>query len=92
MQVAGYGRSSSVHFTPDPVGDLFFNGVSSDVARTLYSGGLQADASYNLGEKHTIRGGLMLLDESVSVHVHHRSLPGRRQRRSHRSCVPDQRQ
>jgi outer membrane receptor protein involved in Fe transport len=66
LQVAAYGRSSSVHFTPDPIGDLYFNGVSSDVARTLYSGGLQGDASYNLGEKHTIRGGLMLLDETVS--------------------------
>jgi outer membrane receptor protein involved in Fe transport len=68
LQVAGYGRMSRVHFTPDPVGDLFFDGVSSDVERTLYSGGLQADASYNLGEKHTIRGGAMLLDESVSAH------------------------
>src|SRR5271165_5544227 len=66
LQVAAYGRSSSVHFTPDPVGDLYFNGVASDVNRTLYSGGLQGDASYNLGDKHTIRGGLMLLDESVS--------------------------
>jgi outer membrane receptor protein involved in Fe transport len=68
LQVAGYGRMSRVHFTPDRVGDLFFDGVSSDVERTLYSGGLQADASYNLGEKHTIRGGAMLLDEAVSAH------------------------
>ena len=39
---------------PDPNGDLVFNGVASDVDRILYSGGLQADASYNLGDKHTI--------------------------------------
>jgi outer membrane receptor protein involved in Fe transport len=68
LQVAAYGRSSSVHFTPDPVGDLFFNGVASDVNRTLYSGGLQGDASYTLGENNTVRGGLMLLDEYVSSH------------------------
>ena len=68
LQVAAYGRASKVHFTPDPVGDLFFNGVASDVARTLYSGGLQADASYNLGEKNTVRGGMMLLEEAVSSH------------------------
>jgi outer membrane receptor protein involved in Fe transport len=67
LQVAAYGRVSTVHFTPDPLGDLFFNGVASDVARKLYSGGVQADASYNLGDKHTVRGGLMVLDESVSV-------------------------
>ena len=68
LQVAAYGRSSSVHFTPDPLGDLFFNGVASDVDRTIYSGGLQADASYALGDKHTLRGGLMLLDEVASTH------------------------
>jgi outer membrane receptor protein involved in Fe transport len=67
LQVAGYGRASSVHFTPDPVGDLFFNGVASDVDRKLYSGGFQADASYNLAENNTVRGGLMLLDESLSA-------------------------
>src|SRR5260221_3402769 len=69
LQVDCYGRSSKVHFKPDSVGDLFFDGVSSDVARTLYSGGLHADASYALGEKHTIRGGAMLLDEAVSAHT-----------------------
>ncbi|MGO9199959.1 MAG: TonB-dependent receptor [Limisphaerales bacterium] len=66
MQVAAFGRSSSVHFTPDPIGDLFLNGVASDVDRTLYSGGLQADASYALGDKHTLRGGVMIWEESVT--------------------------
>ena len=68
LQVAAYGRISTVHFRPDPVGDLFFDGTASDVDRRLYGGGLEADASYNLGEKHTVRGGMMLLDESVSAH------------------------
>jgi hypothetical protein len=66
MQVAAFARYSGVHFTPDPYGDLWLNGVASDVDRTLYSGGLQADASYALGDKHTLRGGVMLWDESVS--------------------------
>ena len=67
LQASVFGRNSSVHFTPDPMGDLFFNGVASDVDRKLYSGGLQADASYALGDKHTIRGGVMLLDEYLSA-------------------------
>jgi outer membrane receptor protein involved in Fe transport len=67
FQASVLGRSSGVHFTPDPVGDLFFNGVASDVNRRLYSGGLQADASYALGDKNTIRGGVMLLDEYLSA-------------------------
>ena len=66
-QASLFGRNSSVHFTPDPVGDLYFNGVASDVDRTLYSGGLQADASYELNDQHTFRGGIILQDESVQA-------------------------
>jgi hypothetical protein len=66
LQVAAFGRCSEVHFRPDPYGDLFLNGVASDVDRTLYSGGLQTDASYALGDKHTLRGGVMVWEESVT--------------------------
>ena len=64
-QISAYGRASGVHFRPDDIGDLYFNGVASDVERDLYSGGLQADASYQLTDNNTIRGGAMLLDEVV---------------------------
>ena len=68
LQVSTFGRNSDVHFTPDPVGDLVLNnGVASDVQRNLVSGGVQADASYELGDKHTLRGGAMVLDESVAA-------------------------
>jgi outer membrane receptor protein involved in Fe transport len=65
-QVSALGRNSAVHFTPDGVGDLYFNGVASDVNRRLYSGGLQADASYDLNDSHTLRGGGMFLGEYVT--------------------------
>ena len=57
-QASVFGRNSSVHFVPDSIGDLFYNGVASDVKRTLYSGGIQADASYELNDQHTFRGRL----------------------------------
>jgi outer membrane receptor protein involved in Fe transport len=66
-QASVFGRNSSVHFIPDPVGDLFFNGVASDVERDLYSGGIQFDASYELNDKHTFRGGVLFLDEMVQA-------------------------
>ncbi len=66
-QVSVVGRDSQVHFTPDPVGDLYFNGVASDVARKLQSAGLQVDASGSLGDQHTLRGGTMLLHESATT-------------------------
>ena len=65
-QASVFGRNSSVHFMPDQVGDLFYNGVASDVDRGLYSGGTQFDASYALGDEHTIRGGFMALEEYLS--------------------------
>jgi outer membrane receptor protein involved in Fe transport len=67
FQVSLFGRQSSVHFTPDPVGDLYFNGVASDTERTLYSGGIQGDGSYTLNDRHTLRAGFSLLDESVDA-------------------------
>jgi outer membrane receptor protein involved in Fe transport len=65
LEVSAIGRDSSVHFMPDPVGDLFFNGVASDVYRRLVSGGLQADASYYINDQHTVRGGMIFDGESV---------------------------
>ena len=66
-QVSAFGRDSSVHFRPDPVGDLYFNGVASDVDRRLLSAGVQGDGSYSVGDKHTLRAGFSFLDESVDA-------------------------
>jgi hypothetical protein len=66
-QLSAFGRDSSVHFTPDPVGDLYFNGVASDVDRTLHSVGVQGDASYGVSASQTVRAGFTFLDESVSA-------------------------
>jgi outer membrane receptor protein involved in Fe transport len=66
-QLSAFGRDSGVHFKPDPVGDLFFNGVASDVDRTLRSAGIQGDGSYGFAGPHTLRAGFSLLDESVSA-------------------------
>jgi outer membrane receptor protein involved in Fe transport len=67
LQVSAFGRDSGVRFTPDPVGDLYFNGVASDVGRTLYSAGWQGDGSYEASDRHTVRGGAIVLDESVDA-------------------------
>src|ERR1051326_4755856 len=70
LQVAPFARYSSVHFKPDTRGDLFFDGVASDISRTVYSGGLETDLSYALfGGKHTVRAGFMVLDESAPIHT-----------------------
>lgn len=65
-QISGFARASSVHFMPDPVGDLYFDGVASNVQRKLGSLGLQGDGSYALSGQHTLRGGVFLLNETVT--------------------------
>ena len=64
-QISVFGRASGLHFRPDQIGDVYFDGVASDVERKLYTGGLQADASYQLTDNNTLRGGAELLDEVV---------------------------
>ena len=64
-QVSLFTRYTSVHFTPDPIGDLVFNGVASDVLRSSFSTGLQGDGSYRLNDAHTLRMGLMASTENI---------------------------
>ena len=66
-QVSLFNRSSSVHYQPDPVGDLTYNGVAADVVRRNVASGLQFDASKVLNAQHTLRGGLFVQRERGSV-------------------------
>ena len=56
-QLSAFHQYSNLHFTPDPIGDLIFNGVASDTLRSNSSNGLQADAAYRLNPEHTLRFG-----------------------------------
>jgi outer membrane receptor protein involved in Fe transport len=67
FQVAAFTRYSTLHFMPDTVGDLVFNGIASDVYRRGFANGLQADAAYKLNDAHTLRGGFTVTGESTQV-------------------------
>ncbi len=58
VQAALFERYSTVLFTPDPEGDLIFNGLAGTENHSLNSQGLQIDASYTLNDQHTFRFGL----------------------------------
>lgn len=62
-QIAAYARKSSVRFDPDPVGDLVFTGVASQVYRSSFTTGVQGDASWKLNDTHTIRMGFSVSNE-----------------------------
>ncbi len=56
-QISAFARYSSLAFTPDPIGDLLFNGVSSTVYRSSFLNGIAEDTAYRLNEQHTLRFG-----------------------------------
>ena len=56
-QVSVFQKYSNLHFDPDPIGDLVFNGVASDTFRSNSASGIQLDAAYKLAADHTVRFG-----------------------------------
>ena len=67
VQLSSFSRYSSLHFQPDPVGDLLLNGVASDVHRSAFVNGFQGDGSYWLSEAHTLRAGFTVSGEYTQV-------------------------
>ncbi len=54
-----YTRYGQIRFTPDPIGDLIFQGIAANVENSFFTNGIQLDASYSLDNGHTIRGGFL---------------------------------
>ncbi len=72
-QVSAFHQYSELHFTPDALGDLIFNGVASDTLRSNSANGVQFDLGYKLNTNHMLRAGLAYTrqttqsDNSVAV-------------------------
>jgi outer membrane receptor protein involved in Fe transport len=75
-QIAVYSRYADVHFVPDIVGDLEFNDVASDVTRESVLNGIQADASYLVNDRHTLRFGFAVSAEQTNINTIYTVLPG----------------
>src|SRR6516164_1142683 len=66
-QISYFTRYNNLHFIPDPVGDLFLNGIASDISRQSYTNGFQGDASYAINPAHTLRAGFFVSAEQIWV-------------------------
>ncbi len=76
LQIAPFIRYSRTSFSPDPTGgDIIFNGFSDASRLSSLAYGVQADASYKLAERHTLRGGLFFQNERTRSLVTSRVLP-----------------
>jgi outer membrane receptor for ferrienterochelin and colicin len=66
-QVSAFSKYSTLRFSPDVYGDLFFNGNSQYALRQDFTNGIQAEGSYKLTSMHTIRGGVIVSAERTSA-------------------------
>jgi outer membrane receptor for ferrienterochelin and colicins len=57
-------RYTSLHFSPDPIGDLLYNGIAQDAFKDDTALAWQTDGSYQLGAAHTLRAGLFFQHDS----------------------------
>jgi outer membrane receptor protein involved in Fe transport len=57
-QLSAFHQYSELHYFPNPIGDLIYNGVASNTLRSNSASGLQFDGSYKLNPDHTLRAGL----------------------------------
>jgi outer membrane receptor protein involved in Fe transport len=67
-QVSVFGRYSTLAFSPDEIGDILYDGVSQTASKSDTAGGIQAEGSYRLNDRHTLRGGIIVeIDHSTSA-------------------------
>jgi outer membrane receptor protein involved in Fe transport len=67
LQLAYFARYSDLHFTPDKVGDIIFNGVASNVERRSFVNGVQGDGSYRFNDANTLRSGFYVSGERTTA-------------------------
>ena len=67
LQLAAFTQYSNILYSPDRTGDLIFNGVASNVNRSIVSNGIEADTSYKLNDQHTLRSGLLFTAAQATV-------------------------
>jgi hypothetical protein len=67
VQTSVTARYSSLSFTPDPLGDILFDGIAQNAYKQNVAYAIQSDAAYRLSDAHTLRTGVFLQsDHSIS--------------------------
>jgi len=67
VQFSLFTRYSSLNYSPDWLGDLLFNGIAQQAARTDTAYGVQTDGSWKINEQHTLRFGLLVQQETTTA-------------------------
>jgi hypothetical protein len=75
LQLAAFTRYSATLFTPDDEGDLIFTGLAGRIDRSIFSNGIQFDASWAINDSNVLRGGFLLTVESANVQTNNQVFP-----------------
>ncbi len=62
-QTSAILRYSSMRYSPDWLGDLVYNGIAQQAARSVFSSGVQSDVTWRVSRAHTVRGGVQAYGE-----------------------------
>ncbi|GBQ87968.1 TonB-dependent outer membrane receptor [Gluconacetobacter johannae DSM 13595] len=57
LQTSAFVRYSSLRYSPDMLGDLVYNGIAQQAARSVFSSGSQSDVTWRINRRHTMRFG-----------------------------------
>ena len=68
-------RYTTLHFAPDWLGDLLYNGIAQDAYKSDTAFGGQTDGSYQLSDAHTVRAGFYLQHDSARSNTTSQALP-----------------
>jgi outer membrane receptor protein involved in Fe transport len=60
LQASLFARYSTLRYSPDVVGELLYNGIAQAARKTDLAIGTQVEASYDLNDAHTLRGGMVV--------------------------------
>ena len=74
-QISVFNRASTLRFSPDWTGDLLFNGIAQQASRTDVATGIQADGSWRLNDRHTLRAGFLTQIEQATADTTSSVLP-----------------
>jgi outer membrane receptor protein involved in Fe transport len=66
LQISVFNRTSTLHFTPAPIGDLLFNGIAQQASRQDVATGLQGDGRWRINDQHTLRAGFLAQIEQAA--------------------------
>ena len=68
-------RYTSLHFDPDLVGDLLYNGIAQNAFKNDTAIGWQTDGAYRLNDAHTLRAGVYYQHDSSNSDTTSQVLP-----------------